>query len=118
MSILNILKNWYNEHKSLIIGLLVLVLMLKGCQSCNMERRYEYQETQYEYVIDSMQTVIDDCSVDSKSLCDTIYALRKENTVLKDVIKDIREDKEHYRKANKELMVVTESLSVKKDTIK
>lgn len=117
MTILKLVKDWYNEHKSLIIGLLVMVIMLKGCQSCNMERRYEYQETQYEYVIDSMQTVIDGCSVDSKSLCDTIYALRRENTVLKDVIKDIRKDKEHYRKANNELMVVTENLSTKRDTM-
>lgn len=112
------IKNWLKEYQSLIIGILVLVLMLKGCQSCNMERRYEYQTSQYEYVIDSMQTVIDERSMDTKDLCDTIHSLRAENTVLKDVIKDIRQDKEHYRKANRELMIVTENLSTKHDSIK
>ena len=114
---LKTIKNWIKEYQSLIIGLLILVLMLKGCQSCNTERRYEYQEIQYEYIIDSMQTVIDERSIDTKDLCDTIHSLRSENTMLKDVIKDLRDDKIYYQKANKNLVDVAEALT-KKDTIK
>lgn len=82
-----------------------------------MERRYEYNVKQYEYVIDSMQTVIDERSMDTKDLCDTIHSLRAENTVLKDIVKDLKSDRDHYRKVNRELVVVTDKLSTKQDTI-
>ena len=111
------IKTWIKNHYQLIIGLLVMVIMLKGCSSCNMERRYEYQETQYEYVIDSMQAIIDERSIDTKDLCDTIHSLRAENTVLKDIIKDIKADREYYRKQNRDLANVAENLS-KRDTLK
>ena len=111
------IKTWIKDHYQLIIGLLIMVIMLKGCSSCNMERRYEYQETRYEYVIDSMQTVIDERSIDTKDLCDTIHSLRAENTVLKDIIKDIKVDREYYRKQNRDLANVAENLS-KRDTLK
>ena len=111
------IKTWIKDHYQLIIGLLIMVIMLKGCSSCNMERRYEYQETQYEYIIDSMQAVIDERSIDTKDLCDTIHSLRAENTVLKDIIKDIKADREYYRKQNRDLANVAENLS-KRDTLK
>lgn len=111
------IKTWIKDHYQLIIGLLIMVIMLKGCNSCNMERRYEYQETQYEYVIDSMQAVIDERSIDTKDLCDTIHSLRAENTVLKDIIKDVKADREYYRKQNRDLANVAENLS-KRDTLK
>lgn len=113
---MNKIKKWIKDHQSLIIGLLVLVLMLKGCSACNMERRYEYQQIQYEHVIDSMQSVIDTRSVDVKDLYDTLYSLRSENTILKDVIKDLNADKEHYKIQNRNLITVAENLS-KKDTL-
>ena len=111
------IKTWIKDHYQLIIGLLIMVIMLKGCSSCNMERRYEYQEIQYEYIIDSMQAVIDERSIDTKDLCDTIHSLRAENTVLKDIIKDIKADREYYRKQNRDLANVAENLS-KRDTLK
>ena len=111
-------KDWLKEHQSLIIGLLVLVLMLKSCTSCQDERRYEYKQIMYEKTIDSMEYVIAERSVNTKDLCDTIHSLRSENTVLKEVIKDLRSDRDHYRKVNKDLVVVTDKLSTKQDTIK
>jgi hypothetical protein len=42
--------------------------------------------------------------------------LRAENAVLKNVITEIKADKEYYRKQNKNLAVVAENLS-RKDTI-
>lgn len=110
------IKNWVKDHYQLIIACLLLVIMLKGCTSCNEERKYEYKQIQYEYIIDSMQTIIDEKSLNTKDLCDTIYSLRSENSVLKEVISDLREDKKYYRKTNRDLVNVTEALS-KKDTI-
>jgi uncharacterized coiled-coil DUF342 family protein len=111
------IREWVHEHKSLIIGLLVLVLMLKSCTACQQERQYEYKQIMYEKTIDSMQYVIDERSMDTKDLCDTIHSLRAENTILKDVIKDLKGDRDHYRKVNSELVVVTDKLSTKNDTI-
>lgn len=111
------IKNWIKDHIALVIACLIMVIMLKGCQGCSMERRYEYQQVQYEQIIDSMQSVIDERSIDTKDLCDTIHSLRAENTVLKDIIKDVKADREYYRKQNRDLANVAENLS-KRDTIK
>jgi septal ring factor EnvC (AmiA/AmiB activator) len=113
---MNKIKEWLKEHQSLIIACLLLVIMLKGCSSCQAERQFEYQMTRYEYAIDSMQNIIDERSINTKDLCDTIHSLRAENTVLKNVITEIKADKEYYRKQNKNLAVVAENLS-RKDTI-
>ena len=117
---MNKIKEWLKEHKSLIIGLLILVLMLKSCTSCQSERQYEYKQTQYEYVIDSMQSVINERSVDTKDLCDTIHSLRRENAVLKSTINDLIEDRAYYRRQNRNLANVAENLSKQErnDTIK
>ena len=114
------IKDWIKDHQALIIGCLLLVIMLKGCSSCSSERRYEYNISQYEQQIDSMQNIINTWSTDSKDLYDTIHSLRAENTVLKEVIKDIKADKEYYRKQNKNLTSVAENLSKyeKHDTLK
>ena len=111
------IKNWIKEYQSLIIGLLILVIICKSCTSCQEERRYEYHKAVYENIIDSMNTVIDERSIDTKDLCDTIHSLRAENTVLKDIIKDVKADKEYYRKQNRDLANVAENLS-KRDTLK
>ena len=110
------IKDWIKEHQSLIIGCLLLVIMLKGCSSCSTKRQYEYRIAQYEIVVDSLQTTLDERLIDKKDLCDTIHSLRAENTVLKEVINEIRADKEYYRKQNRNLAVVAENLS-KQDTI-
>ena len=39
-----------------------------------------------------------------RNLYDTIHSLRRENAILKDVVKDIQKDKEHYRKVNNDAM--------------
>ena len=90
------IKNWIKEYQPLIIGLLLLVIICKGYISCQNEKGYEYKEIQYENIIDSMQVVIDERSIDTKDLCDTIHSLRAENTVLKEVIKNIITDKKYY----------------------
>lgn len=113
---MNKIKNWLKEHQPLIIAILILVIALKGCKSCKMERNYYYNATQYEYIIDSMKTVIDERSIDTKDLCDTIHMLRTENNTLKDIVTDLKNDREHYRNVNKELVGVTNKLSKKNTT--
>lgn len=108
--------NWLKEHQPLIIAILIMVVALKGCKSCNMNRVYYYNIAQYETKMDSMQNVINECSVDTKELCDTIRSLRMENSSLKDMITELKSDREHYRVVNKELIGVTNKLSKKETT--
>lgn len=108
---MNKIKEWLKEHQSLIIACLILVIMLKGCSSCQADRHFECEYARYEHVIDSMQTVIDERSINTKDLCDTIHSLRAENTVLKDVIRDIMIDNEYYKKQNINLAMNTENMS-------
>ena len=111
------IKEFYNRYKNAIVICLVCLVMLKGCQNCSTDRQMQFKTIYYEQVIDSMQSVIDERSIGTKDLCDTIHSLRAENTILKEVIKDIKADKEYYKKQNRDLANVAENLS-KKDTLK
>lgn len=108
---------FYKKYINYIVIALIILLMLKGCQNCSNERQLEYKTIQHEQIIDSMQNIIDERSIDTKDLCDTIHSLRSENTILKEVIRDIKADKEYYKKQNRDLANVAENLS-KKDTLK
>ena len=110
-------KEFYKKYINYIVITLIILLMLKGCQNCSNKRQLEFKTIQCEQIIDSMQNVIDERSMDTKDLCDTIHSLRSENTILKEVIKDIKADKEYYKKQNRDLANVAENLS-KKDTLK
>lgn len=112
------IKVWVKEHHLLVIVCLLVIIMFKGCKSCSSERRFDYQLSNYEHVIDSMQTVIDNGSISNKDLYDSINSLKSENNMLKDVIKDIRDDKEYYKKQNRNLTNVAENLSKKENDIK
>lgn len=111
------LKTFYKKHIDKIVILLLFLLFVKGCQKSGVERRMEYSKTQYEKIIDSLNTVNNEYSVDTKDLCDTIHSLRAENTILKEVIKDLKDDKQFYQKTNKNLTDVATALS-KRDTLK
>ena len=108
---------WIKKYSMTIITILIALLLLKSCKSCSSERKYEYTKAKYNYTIDSMQLVIESKIYDNKLLNDTINNLRHENSLLKDVITDVKKDKEYYRKQNRNLANVAENLS-KKDTIK
>lgn len=105
------IKEWIKEYALLIIAVLILTIMIKSCGASSDERYYAYNAARYEYTIDSLTKAVNDNR-------DTIYILRNENSLLRDNITDIQRDKEHYRKANNNLVNVTKSLSDKqRDTI-
>jgi predicted RNase H-like nuclease (RuvC/YqgF family) len=108
---LNKIKEWIKEYALLIIAVLIVTIMVKSCSASSDERYYAYNVKRYEYTIDSLTRTINDNR-------DTIYILRNENSLLRENIIDIQRDKEHYRKANNNLVNVTKSLSDKqRDTI-
>jgi hypothetical protein len=111
------LKVFFNKNNKIIIGILLALLILKSCQTCNTTRQIEYNDFIYNTKIDSMQNIIDSCHVDSKHLNDTIYLLCTENFLLKETINDLKEDKKHFQTTNKNLTNIAKTLS-KKDTIK
>lgn len=106
---------WTKQNSKLVIICLLVVLMLKGCGSCTSERRYEYKINKYEYLIDSLETSINNYKVDYKrlndSLSEKIHILESNNALLKDAIDDARKNVEYQRKVNNELVGVTKNLS-------
>lgn len=105
---MNKILEWIKSHTMLIITILVLFIMMRGCKSCSTERRYEYNKAKQECVIDSLNTQLEiyKYSKDTlvRNLYDTIHSLRRENTILKNVVKDIQKDKEHYRRVNNDVI--------------
>lgn len=111
------IKSWVQDRHWVVISCLVVLLMFKSCKVNFIERQMNYNTTKYELMLDSMQYTIDVYSLDNKDLHDSLSFVRAENTMLKELIKDVKQDKEYYRKQNRNLANVAEALS-KKDTIK
>jgi hypothetical protein len=109
--------NWVRLHHWIVISALCVLLMFKSCKVNFNERKIEYNKHKYELVIDSMQDVIDNGNKEYESLLDTLTLVNSENMMLKDLIKEAKQDKEYYRKQNRKLTDVAEVLS-RKDTIK
>jgi septal ring factor EnvC (AmiA/AmiB activator) len=109
--------NWVRLHHWIVISALCVLLMFKSCKVNFNERQIEYNKQKYEYVIDSMQTEIDNSNKDYEALLDTLHFVNCENMMLKELINETKQDKEYYRKQNRKLTDVAEVLS-KKDTIK
>jgi predicted RND superfamily exporter protein len=100
------IKDFIKEHTLLIIAILILMIMLKGCSTDRLSRRYEFAANQYELKIDSLQAAIDNYKTEIKNYKDTIYIVRNENTTLKEVVSDVKRDKEFYKRVNMDLVSV------------
>lgn len=122
------IKYWINKYSTYIVTGLIALLLLKSCNSCFTEKRYEYsikQNTELycnkidsiKFVADSLQTIINSKTVINKQLTDSINTLKYENSLLKTAVDDAKKDKEYYRKQNRNLANMAENLS-KQDTNK
>ena len=103
---MNKIKDFIKEHALLIVAILLLAIMLKGCSTDRLSRRYEYAANQYELRIDSLQTTIDNYKTEIKNYQDTVYIVRNENATLKEVVSDVKRDKEFYKRVNMDLVSV------------
>lgn len=100
------IKDFIKENSLLIVAILILFIMLKSCSSNRLTRRFDYTKQQYEYCIDSLNNVIDLYKIDIKHYNDSIYIVRTENDMLKDIVNDVKRDKEFYKKVNRDLVNV------------
>lgn len=103
---MNKIKDFIKEHALLIVALMFLVILLKGCSTDRLTGRYEYAANQYELRIDSLQTAIDNYKTEIKNYQDTVYIVRNENATLKEVVSDVKRDKEFYKRVNMDLVSV------------
>lgn len=103
---MNKIKEFIKEHALLIVALMFIVILLKGCSTDRLTRRYEFATNQYELKIDSLQTAIDNYKTEIKNYQDTVYIVRNENATLKEVVSDAKRDKEFYKRVNMNLVSV------------
>ena len=122
------LKSFVSKYSIAIIVCLIVLLFFRGCKIKSTERNMKYNEKIYEYIIDSLNTILsnDKLSFENErvfynneinKLHDSIYVLNAKNQILIDAFDDIKIDRDHYRKINKDLVNVTNNLSIKNDTI-
>lgn len=118
------IKNWLNEHKSLIIGLLIVLLLFKNCSSCTQERQYEYKENNYIETIDSLYFCIDSLNNEIDSLNDVIEIQLRDITYLNSsnetysiAYKNLTESNKNLQHANSVLINTNKKLTEKRDTI-
>lgn len=112
---MNRLQNFINKYYKWIILVLLCLLLLKSCNGCSNERRYTYNLSQKEVLIDSLETTIEKNERDFKyindSLKNEILILRSQNNILNETVENTRRDLDHYRRVNTNLINVTENLS-------
>lgn len=118
------IKNWLNEHKSLIIGLLIALLMLKSCGSCTQERKYEYKETSYIETIDSLYSCIDSLNNEIDSLNNVIEIQKRDigylttsNETYSIAYKNLTESNRNLQNTNNVLVNTNKKLT-ERDTTK
>jgi outer membrane protein TolC len=89
--------------------------MLKGCNSCTTEKRYEYKINQYKIQVDSLQNSVEKHIIDYNDLRDSlseqIHILESNNILLQDAVNNARKDIEYQRRVNTDLVDVTKNLS-------
>ena len=111
------IKSFTSKNYNIIIVCLLVLLIMRGCKSCSNERAYEYKQNQYEYVIDSLNTTIIDTTkyfeFECRKLNDSIHLLNAKNNIINEAFKDVKTDRDHYRKVNNDLV----NLTIKKDTL-
>lgn len=95
---------YIKEYAYLIIAILILAFVFRGCSINRLERISEMDKTKFETVIDSLQTNLDNVK-------DTLYNVRMENDALKNTITEYRKDKDYYIGVNKELINTNKNLS-------
>ena len=105
------IKDFIKEHSLLIVALLIIVIMLKSCGVSRAERRFEYSKQQYMHQIDSMANVINDFDANIKQYKDSLYIIHTENEMLKSAINDAKQDKEFYKRVNRDLVNVVKNES-------
>lgn len=106
---------WIKSNNKLIIISLLVLLMLKGCNSCTTEKRYEYKINQYKIQVDSLQNSVEKHIIDYNDLRDSlseqIHILESNNILLQDAVNNARKDIEYQRRVNTDLVDVTKNLS-------
>lgn len=106
---------WIKSNNKLIIISLLVLLMLKGCNSCTTEKRYEYKINQYKIQVDSLQNTVGKHIIDYNNLRDSlseqIHILESNNILLQDAVNNARKDIEYQRRVNTDLVDVTKNLS-------
>lgn len=119
---------WFKKYSSYIIVFLLAVLLIKSCKSCSSERLNNYNIKQLEIAhsndMDSLLNIIlyKEFEYDSiynikTNLEDSLTNITYENNMLKAIISEVKNDKEYYKKQNRNLVNMANNLS-KKDTIK
>ena len=110
---------WIKRNNKLIIISLLVLLMLKGCNSCTTKKRYEYKINQYKIQVDSLQNTVEKYIIDYNDLRDSlseqIHILESNNILLQDAINNARKDIEYQRRVNTDLVDVTKNLSSNND---
>lgn len=112
------IKEFYNKYINWIVIILVCFIILKGCQSCSMDRRFEYKTNQTEQIIDSLNNHIDSLNDVINLMNKDIEYLNASNNTLNQANKNLTDANKHYRDANNVLVNTNKQLTEQKDTIR
>lgn len=95
---------YIKKYSIAIIGALMFLLVCKSCQSCSRGRALNYEQAQYEQVIDSMKHVTRELNVDLQLSNDSIKILNTEITALREMNGMIQGSLDHARQTNTSLV--------------
>lgn len=83
--------NFYKKYINVIVVCLLFLLICKNCQSCLRANQIEWNQTQHNEAVDSLNNIIEQYKITNNNLLDTIMvykekinSITEENIILKE----------------------------------
>lgn len=115
------LKCIYNKYKNIIVGILLVLLCFKSCQSCSRNKTIEFNDKKNIVLVDSLKNHISILNEDIDSMrndiniyINEIQTLNSTINIYKDANQILKDDNKHYRNTNR-VLVNTNNQIINKD---
>ena len=103
--------SFYSKYKDVVVIVLLMLFLFKGCQSCQRSNQIEWNKSNYELVKDSLIVELDrkDSIINSMNDSIKIYNLilqgeKDKNRILKEINKNPQENTRALIRTNKHLI--------------
>jgi len=105
------IKDFIRKYHAAIIGVLIVLLFIRGCQIDKRDARANKSRIAYENTIDSLSLVIKDNRREIKELNSKIHDLTETVVIYKEQVGELRADKNALRKVNSDNAKAIKNLS-------
>lgn len=105
------MKEFYKKYVNVIVCVLFLLFMFKGCQACQRSSQLNWEKAKYESIVDSINNDLEakdsiiNCLLDSISVYKMVAKSEKDkNSILNEINKTQQENNRALVRTNEQLL--------------